>query len=461
METFSAEDILIDNLSFKLNKGASYINDRRSVSFFPSGSNIYKPSSGNRVLKIALNAEDNSWLDPQSVMVYMTVENLETTNNKRLRPLSPAYSFFRRARLIAGNQLVEDIDYYNRNHQMMSCLMSKGARDNEDAQSFGYRFDDDLQQRVASPTTGDIGTSYSPGTIPGFQTKMVVGFKPMLGLFNQFKYIPLKACPLILELELVSNFTDCIVTPGAGDFPATDGTNTFNSTSGQFELNNCFLQCDVVSLDNDLHNKYVAHLLDGKELPVTYNTYICQSNSVVGQSAINTTVVRSVSKLAAAFITFGKVDLTGASTEVHKEYNRFYHPMSRITYNTSGIYEPDLDLEFQLQLGSKLFPEYPCKSLTQAFYYLRKALNLPLFHQHHLSIEFNQYKSDKFIFAMNMEKVPDSSYSGINTKSGQQLLIRCKPIGTMDTALMPDTIYITLVSEQILSIRDSGVQILG
>ena len=70
METFSAEDILIDNLSFKLNKGASYINERRSVSFFPSGSNIYKPSSGNRVLKIALNAEDNSWLDPQSVMVF-------------------------------------------------------------------------------------------------------------------------------------------------------------------------------------------------------------------------------------------------------------------------------------------------------------------------------------------------------------------------------------------------------
>ena len=61
---------------------------------------------------------------------------------------------------------------------------------------------------------------------------------------------------------------------------------------------------------------------------------------------------------------------------------------------------------------------------------------------------------------MNMEKVPDSSYTGINTKSGQQLLIRCKPSGSMITALMPDTIYITLVSEQILSIRDAGVQIL-
>ena len=83
MDTFSAEDILIDNLSFKLNTGASYIN----VSFFPSGSNIYTPSFGQRVLKIALNAEDNSWLDPQSVMVYFTVENTDSSDNRRLRCL--------------------------------------------------------------------------------------------------------------------------------------------------------------------------------------------------------------------------------------------------------------------------------------------------------------------------------------------------------------------------------------
>ena len=73
METFAPEDILVDNLSFKLNEGASYITDRRSVTFWPSGSNIYKPSSGNRVLKFTLNGEDNSWLDPQSVRIFFTL----------------------------------------------------------------------------------------------------------------------------------------------------------------------------------------------------------------------------------------------------------------------------------------------------------------------------------------------------------------------------------------------------
>ena len=36
------EDKLIDGLSFKMNPGASYVVDRRSVTFHPQGSNIYK-----------------------------------------------------------------------------------------------------------------------------------------------------------------------------------------------------------------------------------------------------------------------------------------------------------------------------------------------------------------------------------------------------------------------------------
>ena len=63
----------------------------------------------------------------------------------------------------------------------------------------------------------------------------------------------------------------------------------------------------------------------GKNYLLTYNTYICQSNQVPdGSSSINTTVVRSVSKLAAAFISFSKSAV--GDTHVMKEYNNFYHP---------------------------------------------------------------------------------------------------------------------------------------
>ena len=124
IEQFSPGDIFTLNLSFRLDKGSSYIADRRSASFWPAGSNICKPSSGNRVIKFTLNCEDNVWLGPQSVRVFFILNNREGTNFGNFRPLSPPYSFFRRMRIIAGSQLVEDFDTYTRVHHIFSKLMS-------------------------------------------------------------------------------------------------------------------------------------------------------------------------------------------------------------------------------------------------------------------------------------------------------------------------------------------------
>ena len=48
-------------------------------------------------------------------------------------------------RIIAGNQVVEDFDNYNRVHQMFSKLMSQGARKDEANEGFGYRYDDEVK----------------------------------------------------------------------------------------------------------------------------------------------------------------------------------------------------------------------------------------------------------------------------------------------------------------------------
>ena len=61
----SVEDYLIEGLSFKLNPGASYVTDRRRVSQFTGGSNIYQSGSGSRVIRINLTGE--GWLDPSTV----------------------------------------------------------------------------------------------------------------------------------------------------------------------------------------------------------------------------------------------------------------------------------------------------------------------------------------------------------------------------------------------------------
>ena len=40
-------------------------------------------------------------------------------------------------------------------------------------------------------------------------------------------------------------------------------------------------------------------------------------------------------------------------------------------------YDNDYDLQFQVQLGSVLYPEYPVRSITECFKILRQTLHLP------------------------------------------------------------------------------------
>ncbi len=133
MEAISngVEDYLIDGLSFKLPPGSSYITDRRKCTYWASGSNIYKPESGTKVMRFQLNGEDGTWLDPSTIRVQFSLRNNEASA-KHVRPLGGPHLFFRRARVLVGNQLAEDILDYNRCHEQFFSLMPDNVRDNID-----------------------------------------------------------------------------------------------------------------------------------------------------------------------------------------------------------------------------------------------------------------------------------------------------------------------------------------
>ena len=271
--------------------------------------------------------------------------------------------------------------------------------------------------------------------------------------------IPLKFAPLVIELELVSDATDCIVTPGI------NATFTVDNTTSNWEINQCMIKCDICTLDNALHNQYVSHLLEGKALPIKYDTFITQQQSIKGMQDIAVNVSRAVSLLKSVFITFFQSNQPAtadgdpqlfAKKLVNKQAIEFSHPMAWVM---DGSYDKDLELQWQLQLGSKLYPEYPVQSLSESFYHLKKTLNLPEWHQHSISFNFNQYKKTKFILAMNFEKVPEASFTGENTKAGQLLYIRLKPANS--TAILTqdrmfDSMFVTLHSEQTVELRDVG-----
>ena len=125
-------------------------------------------------------------------------------------------------------------------------------------------------------------------------------------------------------------------------------------------------------------------------------------------------------------------------------------------------FNPEKELEFQIQLGGKLYPEYPVKSISEAFSILKQTLNLPDWGLHSVGVDYHQYTSSKFIFGMSFEKVPEASWSGTNTKVGQILLIKLSsvnPAVNVGVDNIASTMFVTLMSENILEVRDIGCSV--
>ena len=135
----SAEAYLIDSFQFKIPPGASYVTDRRTVSYFAAGSNIYTAGSGTNVIRVNLTGD--GWFDPGSIRLHYALVNTDSTGTNCLRTIGGPWSFLRRARCLAGGALVHDCDYYNRVHDVTHIWGTNNNRDSDNVEGFGYRWE--------------------------------------------------------------------------------------------------------------------------------------------------------------------------------------------------------------------------------------------------------------------------------------------------------------------------------
>ena len=446
----SVEDKLIDGLSFKHKPGASYITDRKSVTFHPSGSNFYS-TNGTKLIKIVLTGDQ--WLDPSTLRIMFDLSNTSGVTQRKLRPLGGPHSFFRRMRILCGGQVIEDIDSYNRVHEMLRILKAQDANINADAEGFGQQYD---KYQTLNTTTLD-------GIIHGeFHTVL---FKPCCGLFNQPKMLPIRYCPVTIELELVNDPNEPIVSdssPGANGFDPSNTTDANTSTS--WALQNVQVKCDVVTLDNQLDNSYAQHLLDGQKLPINYQTYISQMQSILsgtnGQQKVRLNVTRALSRLKNVFITLNNDVPSGNLNDVvkYKKWNSFYSPYESYAGATLNSFDKRGEFEAMVQVGSKKFPETEIRSHQEAYYQLRKTLGS---HDQHNSIDITQheYKTRKFVLGFDMEKVLEAGFTGINTRQGDIMSVTFNHNQNENGANWAKEMQIVLTSDQIMEIADSGVTV--
>jgi hypothetical protein len=106
----------------------------------------------------------------------------------------------------------------------------------------------------------------------------------------------------------------------------------------------------------------------------------------------------------------------------------------------------------RLQIGSKLFPEYPIKTHCETFYPLRKALGIQANNLHSIDIDGNEYRNKKFIVGIDTEKLLGLSFTGMNPRNN----LRTVHLKTQMTDYQADRMHIILLAEQILELGDSG-----
>jgi hypothetical protein len=258
------------------------------------------------------------------------------------------------------------------------------------------------------------------GILPG-KSKTVL-FKPLSGLFMQEKLIPLRHCSITIELEVVNNLHDPIVSQVsvealpptlAGDaFPLKFKSITANSFSTQWHIENAQVKCDILSFDSGLENSYAQYLLDGKTIPFPMNAFVSQSQSLPGNKEETVNITRSFTRLKALYITFLGQKPGDLRQEYLKNCNNFYSPLcgsfatnevltlahldsnlgifrshgeheTGSTLDTGSLpcirtykrqYDSSNELGYQIQLGSKLYPEMRTSSNSEAWYYLSKTL---------------------------------------------------------------------------------------
>ena len=136
-------------------------------------------------------------------------------------------------------------------------------------------------------------------------------------------------------------------------------------------------------------------------------------------------------------------------------------------YNSDGSLSHYEQGEFkaQLQIGSKLFPEYPIRSHNECCYQLKKTLGVQSSAVHNFNITPLQFRDNKFILGTDCEKVLDAGFTGLNTRAGDLMSVSFKYAskGNADGAgiyqRLADRLHIVLHSDQILEIRESGCQV--
>ena len=428
-----SDDSLIDQLSFKLPSTASYGLERRLVSFYPSGASEFAPN-GVKVARFVFTGEN--WLDPASLRCAFKIRN---TGNQPLQLVSGSHCLFDQIRVLIGGVEVERVAYYGRAHELFRHLLMPNAWNIETTAEDGQQYDAGVYPQVSPKTIG-------PGQY------LSVNLTMLLGLMNMDKLLPLKYLGgMQIELTLAN---------------ASEALHP-NSASQTFQLEQMQMRASTITLDSALNNSFSELLLQGRALQFHYKTIHLQQQALpANNTEVQVSMVRALSRLAGLFISFtgppthtdefgNQVETPANQRHLHKS---FLNPTAFINGAPIGSADEAL-LQWVVSIGPKNWPEgSPSSNLAETFSLLRQATGIYDESLRTTSITEQGYRLNQFVVGVPLQTIVGQPFSSVNTRSGDLLSIRFT--GLSDGPRQCGRIFVYMVAEQIMELRESGVQVM-
>ena len=182
--------------------------------------------------------------------------------------------------------------------------------------------------------------------------------------------MPVRYAPVTIEITWASP-EEAVLSQVACHPDAQATASTHNYSVSQLEA-----FCSQIQLDSSLESSYANMLLQNRSLTFPFRTVLVQEAVIPDNStSAQISLVRSLSRLDAIFVTFTTSDAK-FSASGHTAVS-FFNPSATVPgAGTKQFSHTEYNLEFQVQIGSSLYPVSPATSMGEHVYRLLETLDL-------------------------------------------------------------------------------------
>ena len=172
------------------------VQSRQSVHIQPSSGNSFSPD-GIRVIRFNVTGE--GYLVPESLRLQALFTVLKGTagdadSATAFKPLAPMSCLFERVRVMSQGQVLSDENYFDRLQSLHHEWMEKEQFKELCAESFNTK------------SMSDSGNAEFDEYASGSTTRIQMPFITTPIFASNKKLIPLRYCPLVLEMQLHSSY---------------------------------------------------------------------------------------------------------------------------------------------------------------------------------------------------------------------------------------------------------------